>query len=242
MRAPSSTMIAPAVWAAKAIHSLRAVRLRRRASNRVPTGSPAAAAASTPERAALAITVGTPDHEAIRAASSLLAMPPLPRPLPPRPAAIDSSGSSTATSRISSASACDPRVGGVQAVEVGQQHEQGGAHVVRHERGETVVVAVADVVGGDRVVLVDDRHGAEREQAGERAPGVEVLAAVDEVVRDEQRLGGDETVIGEGVVPAAHQPWPGRRRRSPAAWRCRSDVVRGRGRRHRRRPRPTTRR
>ena len=34
--------------------------------------------------AALAITVRTPDHEAMRAASSLLAMPPLPRPLPPR--------------------------------------------------------------------------------------------------------------------------------------------------------------
>ena len=50
-----------------------------------------------PARAALAITVRTPDHDAMRAASSLLAMPPLPRPLPPAPARIDSSGSSTAT-------------------------------------------------------------------------------------------------------------------------------------------------
>ena len=55
------------------------VRLEPRAR----LGSPAAAAAST-RGAALAITVGTPDHEAMRAASSLLAMPPLLRPLPPR--------------------------------------------------------------------------------------------------------------------------------------------------------------
>ena len=72
-------------------------------------------APSTPGRAALAITVRTPDHEAMRAASSLLAMPPLPRPLPPRPASIASIGSSTRTRVTSWASACDAWVGGVQA-------------------------------------------------------------------------------------------------------------------------------
>ena len=35
---------------------------------------------------------------------------------------------------------------------------------------------------------------------------MEVLATVDEVVGHEQHLGGDEPVIREGVVPAAHQP------------------------------------
>ena len=70
-RAPSSTVTVPATWEAKAIHSLRAGSLRRWASNVVPTGSSAIAPASTAGRPALAMTVRTPDHEAIRAASSL---------------------------------------------------------------------------------------------------------------------------------------------------------------------------
>ena len=46
---------------------------------------------------------------------------------------------------------------------------------VRHERGEPVVVAVADLVVGDGVVLVDDRAHAEVEQALQRLARVEVL-------------------------------------------------------------------
>ena len=96
-RAPSSTTMAPPTWAAKAIHSLRAGAAAV-GWKRVPTGSPATASTSTSDRRRRRSPCGTPDHDAIRAASSLLAMPPLPRPLPPRPARIDSSGSSTGTS------------------------------------------------------------------------------------------------------------------------------------------------
>ena len=74
------------------------------------------------------------------------------------------------------------------------------------ERRQSVVVAVADLVGRDGVVLVDDRHGAELEEAGQRAPGVKVLPAVDEVLWHEQRLGRHELVRRERIVPAAHQP------------------------------------
>ena len=74
-------------------------------------------------------------------------------------------------------------IGREEPVEVGQQHEHVGAHEVGHERGEPVVVAEADLVVGHRVVLVDHRHAAELEQADERLAGVQVLAAVDEVVR-----------------------------------------------------------
>src|SRR5690606_39642159 len=45
----------------------------------------------------------------------------------------------------------------VDAVHVGQQHQQVGADQVGDEGGEPVVVAEADLVGGDGVVLVDDR-------------------------------------------------------------------------------------
>ena len=61
------------------------------------------------------------------------------------------------TSRISSAPGA-PRVAVVQPVGVGQQHEQPGAQHQRDLGGQRVVVAERDLVGGRRVVLVDDRH------------------------------------------------------------------------------------
>ena len=44
-------------------------------------------------------------------------------------------------------------------------------HEVRDQGGEPVVVAEADLVGGDRVVLVDDRQHAELEQPGRGCGG-----------------------------------------------------------------------
>ena len=42
---------------------------------------------------------------------------------------------------------------------------------VRDQRGEPVVVAEPDLVGGDRVVLVDDRHARRARAAGRRCAG-----------------------------------------------------------------------
>jgi len=50
------------------------------------------------------------------------------------------------------------------------------------ERGEPVVVAEADLVGGDRVVLVDDRDRAEVEQPAQRPIRVAILRAARDVV------------------------------------------------------------
>ena len=75
-------------------------------------------------------------------------------------------------------------------------------HEVRHERGETVVVAVADLVVGDGVVLVDDRDDAEVEQAAQRVAGVQVLRAHAEVVRREQHLAGEEPVRAQDPADA----------------------------------------
>ena len=75
-----------------------------------------------------------------------------------------------------------------------------------NERGEAVVVAEADLVIGDGVVLVDHGHDAEGEQALERLAGVEVLLTVPEVERSQQDLARNEAVGGEHHVPRRHQP------------------------------------
>ena len=91
------------------------------------------------------------------------------------------------------------RVGGEQPGRVGEQHQQIGVDVVGDERGDAIVVAVAQLVAGDRVVLVDDRDAAELDQPQQRLAGVQVLAAIDEVVRHEQHLRGDETDGGRAT-------------------------------------------
>ena len=53
----------------------------------------------------------------------------------------------------------------VEPVDVGEQHQAVGADHRGDARGEPVVVAVADLVGRHRVVLVDDRDRAERRAA-----------------------------------------------------------------------------
>ena len=75
------------------------VRIERGADRRLagiasPSRTAGDGASRTFGAAARAITLRMPDHDAIRAAVSLLAMPPLPRPLPSPSAAIANSGSS----------------------------------------------------------------------------------------------------------------------------------------------------
>src|SRR5690606_22186151 len=72
-------------------------------------------------------------------------------------------------------------VGVVQPVDVGEEHEQVGAHEVGDERPEPVVVAEADLGGGHGVVLVDDRDDPEVQQRLEGAAGVAVVAAARDV-------------------------------------------------------------
>ena len=97
----------------------------------------------------------------------------------------------------------EARIGGEEPGRVGEQDEHVGLHEVRHERGEPVVVAVADLVVGDGVVLVDDRDHTEVEQPAQRVAGVQVLRAHAEVVRREQHLAGEEVVLARGSRRAA---------------------------------------
>ena len=93
-----------------------------------------------------------------------------------------------------------------------------------HEGGDAIVVAEADLVVGDGVVLVDHRHHAQLEQALQRAPGVQVLAPHAEVERGEQHLAGHQRVGREGPVVDRHQPaWP----TADTAWSVRASRAAG---------------
>ena len=158
---------------------------------------------------ASAITLRTPDHDAIRAASSLLAMPPLPRPLPPLPARSPAADRRPAPARRARPSGRARGSAVYRPVGVGEQHEQVGADVVRDERGDAVVVAVARLVVGDRIVLVDDRHAAELEQPPSASAGRAGTAAGRRSRADEQHLRGDEPVRAERrVVARISRPCP----------------------------------
>ena len=66
----------------------------------------------------------------------------------------------------------------IEAVDIGQQDQQIGARHGGDARGEAVIVAVADFVGGDRVVLVDHGHRAPFQQLGDGRARVEIAAAL----------------------------------------------------------------
>ena len=86
----------------------------------------------------------------------------------------------------------------VQRVDVGEQHEQVGVDELGDERGEPVVVAEADLVRGDRVVLVHDRQDPQPEQALHRALGVAAGRRVLEVARGQQHLARRRSRSGRG--------------------------------------------
>ena len=143
---------------------------------------------STPARAADAITVRTPDHAAIFAAATFDAIPPLPRADPAPPASASRAWSTSTISSISDAEG-SRRGSAVSSPAVSvSSTSRSASRQVGDERGDAVVVAEADLVVGDGVVLVDHRHDAELEQPPQRAPGVQVLLADAEVERRQQHL------------------------------------------------------
>ena len=135
------------------------------------------------------------------AALSLLAIPPLLRPV----ARSRTSAQTDSSSRVTVGMTLEPRIGRiaiVQAVDIRQQHQQRGADQVRDHRGQPVVVAERGLqfLDADGVVFVDDRHGAEFEQRQQRVADVEIAGAVVEIVGDQEHLGGMMAVQAEIAV------------------------------------------
>jgi hypothetical protein len=102
----------------------------------------------------------------------------------------------------------------VQAVDVGEQHEQVGVDERGDERAQVVVVADLDLFHRHRVVLVYDRQHAEAEQREQRVARVEVARAIRDVVRGQQHLPDRHAVALERLLVVPHERrLPHRRRR-----------------------------
>ena len=99
----------------------------------------------------------------------------------------------------------DGRIGGEQAVDDAEQHQQRGLQQVRHHGGQVVVVAETDLGHADGVVLVDDRQTAPLEQGDDGVADIEVARAAVEVAGGEQELRRGDAVAGEAVFPGAHE-------------------------------------
>ena len=147
-----------------------------------------------------------PEASAILPASILVTMPPRDSSLPALPAMASISGVMARTSSRR------PRPGAaagwrrVEPVDVGEQHQAVGAHHAGDAGGEPVVVAVADLAGGHRVVLVDDRDGAVREQGGDGLARVEIAPPLLGVAERQQDLRRREAVrLEPGLVGAGER-------------------------------------
>ena len=129
-----------------------------------------------------------PAATAMRAATILVVMPPVPTPDAERPAMASISGVISRTSWMKRAPGRALRVGAVEPVDVREQHQAVGRGHLRHARRQAVVVAVADLGGRHRVVLVDDRQRAERQQRLEGGARIQVAAALLAVLERQQHL------------------------------------------------------
>src|SRR5258706_922242 len=92
-----------------------------------------------------------------------------------------------------------------QAVDVGEQDQEIRAAGVHDLRGELVVVAEAQLLGRDRVVLVDQRHDPIREELRERAARVQKALAIHEARVVEQDLSHEQLLARERALEAAAQ-------------------------------------
>ena len=93
----------------------------------------------------------------------------------------------------------------VQAVDVRQQHQQIGGDGGRHRRRQGIVVADDDLIGGDGVVLVEDRQRAQLQQTAEGVVEILLPSAVGNVRRSDKELRHGVVILREQLVVDIHQ-------------------------------------
>ena len=106
------------------------------------------------------------------------------------------------------------RVGAVEALDVREQHQAVRARHLRDPRRQAVVVAVADLGGRHRVVLVDHRQRIELEQRLEGRARVQIATTVLAVIECQQHLGHRHIAALEQLLVGVREAdLPDRRRR-----------------------------
>ncbi len=96
------------------------------------------------------------------------------------------------------------RIGSIEPVYVAQEHDRVGAGGLPDARGESVIVAETDFLGGDAVILVDHGDDTKPDEAIERGGGIEIASPVLEIADGHQHLRG-----GDVKPRASGRPRPG---------------------------------
>ena len=104
-----------------------------------------------------------------------------------------------------------PGVGGIEPIDIGQQHQKIGRHHLGHPRGQPVIIAIANFFCGDRVIFIDHRHGAQIEQGRKGGPRIQPAPPHLCVIAGQEDLRHTETLGFERLFPGPHQKaLPGR--------------------------------
>ena len=94
---------------------------------------------------------------------------------------------------------------GVKTLHIGEQNQKIGARHRGDAGGEAVVVAIANFVCRDSIVLIDHRHRAQIEKAADRRPCIEITLALLRVPERDKNLTCGKLSIRENFRPNARQ-------------------------------------
>ena len=97
------------------------------------------------------------------------------------------------------------RICRVKPVDVRKKNEKLGTNAFSNQRRKGIVVTDLDLLGGDRVVFVDDRDHVKLEKAIERAFKILVSFFVLEVVGSQKKLSNRVVVARKELVVDVHQ-------------------------------------
>ena len=97
------------------------------------------------------------------------------------------------------------RIAIVQPVDAGEDHQMLRLDHLRDLGGQPIIVADANLLGGDRVVFVDDRQDVGREQAVDGVLGVEEARVILKVTERDQDLRDIEPVLVTDMLVRVEQ-------------------------------------
>ena len=97
------------------------------------------------------------------------------------------------------------RIRGVEPVDIRKEDQR-----IRHDqlcdtRGKPVVVTIADLVGCNRVIFIDDRNDRAFEQSRQRAARIKETTSVFGIVRCQQDLCSADLVCAQHLLVGVHE-------------------------------------